>query len=257
MKSLYIEGKPSAHVCLESGPSLQVLMPGRAPGMYPIYRIGRLYLKGGVEIKTQALVTCLKYGVSITFIDGRGDAEGVCVGVRQRGAMIHSLLEELLEFDNWEEYFDVWRSAAIRTAILEAERELKTTIKDLRPQQAEHYLLNFLALKYPAYHVAEARHHLKGLCYGVVADRLSKSNIDPRVLLKKRSNFRLLSDITDLLSWNTFALIDNHLSPLRKNVAISLEDFARWFEKKRESYETFVDIALMDLESWLHKRMSL
>ena len=257
MKSLYIEGRPSAHVYLDSGPSLQVLTPGRAPGMYPIYRLGRLYLKGGVEIETHALVTCLKYGISITFIDGRGDAEGVCVGVRQRSAMIHSLLEELLEFDNWEDHFDVWRNATVRLAILEAERELKTTIKDLRPHQAEDFLQNLLSVRHPSCHPAEILHHLKSLCYGIVAERIAKSNIDPMLLLRKRSNFRLLVDLTNLLAWKTFSLIDNHLPVGRKKSNVSMEDMARWFEERRESYENFIDITLIDLENWLHEKMSL
>jgi len=257
MKSLYVEGRPNAHVYLYSGPSLQVLTPGRAPGMYPIYRIGRLFLKGGVEIETQALVTCLKYGISITFIDGRGDAEGVCVGLRQRSGMLHSLLEELLEFENWEEHFDVWRSASIRTAILEAERELKTVVQDMRPRQAEDFLNNLLVLRHPGYDIRWMLHALRGLCYGITADRISKSNIDPRILLRKRAGFRLLGDLAELLDWKLFQLIDNHLSQVKKRNDLSMAEMAQWFEAKREVYENFIDIALTDLENWLHDRLEL
>ena len=257
MKSLYIEGKPHAHVSLETGPSLQVVTPGRAHGIYPIYRIGRLFLKGEVEIETPALVTCLKHGISLTFIDGHGDPEGVCVGVRQRCANLQSLLDEFLEFDNWRDYFEIWKSAAVRQSILEVEGEMKVVIQDLRPRQAEDYLFNTLAKRYPGYDHRWAIHSLKGLCYGVVADRISKANINPAALLRRRENFELIGDFAGILSWKLFALVEENVFSLKKKTNLSMENIARWFEDKRESYESFVDVSLMNLENWLHNRMSL
>ena len=257
MKSLYIDAKPDAHVSLDTGPSLHVITPGRAHGMYPIYRIGRLFLRGNVEIETSALITCLKYGISVTFIDGHGDPEGVCVGVRQRSGTIQSLLIELLEFDNWKEYFDIWMSSAMRQSILEAEKDLRVTINDMRPHQAEDFLLNTLTIRYPGTNHRDLLHTLRGLCYGISADRIAKSNIDPSALLKRRENFELISDLAELLSWKLFGLIDEHLSQRKKKSKVPLEEIARWFEESREDYEHFVDVSIKTLESWLHNRMSL
>lgn len=108
-RALYLEPGVSWRVTLDDGVALRIEAPGQARSLYPLHRLSRV--QSGVQAlwTTQALLGCLRAGVTVVFCDARGAVHGWCFGPRRREHRLAQLLREAVRDPEWPQFWGAWQ----------------------------------------------------------------------------------------------------------------------------------------------------
>lgn len=198
MPTLYIEGGTEALVRLD-GPSLIVVKDGTAQRRYPFQRISDVVLLGQVLIGYEALVECVRRGIPVTALNGRGAPMGYFLPWQTRNVRAQELVESFLAEPQWKSRYSDWLNSARQKEILAVAARLGNGLTDLRPDAARH-----------AFEDAErrrsrsARQAWKGFLSHVVREAFTRKRLNAPLLGGRRPGLDLIRDFTDVLSWRHF-----------------------------------------------------
>ncbi|GIX24255.1 hypothetical protein [Caldimonas sp.] len=121
-KPLFLEPGVAWLVTLDDGVALRVEAPGRARSLYPLPRLSRV--QSGVQARwsTEALLACLRAGVTVVFVDARGSVHGWCFGPRRREMTLSQRLREALREPQWPQFWQAWQQ---QVGVREVQRLLR------------------------------------------------------------------------------------------------------------------------------------
>lgn len=251
MRPLYLDPGYARTVQLD-GPALYVTGERRAAGRYPLSRISRVIVRGDVELRTAALLACLEHGVPVVFLDAAGNPRGACFGNHRRERALGSLLRELLELDNWRDYYGVWLAAMERRAILRATSTLRIELRDLRADRAWNGCVNRVAGGHNQKEPARTLYrYLQGLVTAHTAEGLYRAGINADTLYWKRAGLNLVEDIAKLQFWGLHELVQDFVR------AKSTDDIAKCltiaFEQKSMHFDVTLKEWLNQIEQWIRE----
>jgi hypothetical protein len=246
VKPLYLGGGEHLAVRLD-GPALLVQGAGRCAGRYPLDRLSRVVCGTEVGWDTLALIECLVRGIVVTFTDRRGRVAGLCFGPRRREPTLAQSLAAFLDRPDWEERYDLWRTAQERREILRALGALRLRQEDLRATQVRARLFNHLTRAGWA-RPGTAFERLEGYLETCVAERLFERIGDADVLCRPRVGFDLTWDCTLLVAWRLYrpmfaaaknlgqaatplqlmALVESHWRELQGGAEETVASLERW-----------------------------
>jgi len=214
MKTLYLDGK--AYVQLE-GPALKVKSESVATKRFPLSRISRVVARSDFVIwSTDAILACMRSGISITFLNRSGDPEGFCYGNRHIENSFGNNLREFLEFDNWREYYEIWIDAEERRFILDTLVRMAIAMPDnLRASAVRSTIRNEMVRYLDKEVIREAYQVYEGLLQTWVPSGLLSRGVPADLLSWKRRGFNLSEDVARILQWSLHPMIRLFLRTLR------------------------------------------
>jgi len=104
---LYLHAREPLRVTLEP-PALCIKSGDQSDRLYPLRRIERIQVSGPVQWHTDALLACADTGISVHFIDRRGETRGRLVGTGQARRSLEQNLRRLLNGRDWEVRYRQW-----------------------------------------------------------------------------------------------------------------------------------------------------
>lgn len=248
LKPLYLEYGREWRVRID-GPALRVDAEHRASAWYPLNRVSRVVSAIDTQWATDALLTCLRAGVPVQFMDGFGELQAYCYGARRRETTLAGLLNEAIEHPEWSDRFDLWRralsaqmiAAALRCAGLAPAHELACSARsDLC--NAHH-----LRLRRP---VGCLLRHLAGATHAFVSQRLHEEISEPRLLGHPQPGLCFAATFADLMQWPAHALM-RYATPALLEEYAPPRQAAILFEQGREMMAVELDTLLGRFELWL------
>lgn len=208
MRPLYLGSSATALEVTLDGPALRVCGTDRADGLYPLRRVSRVVVKGRTQWQTEALLACVRQGISVVFVDRHGDTDAVCFGARQRERSLNNYLRELLEIANYREYYDTWLLAMERRAILAALQALHIQPSDLRRQSAKSMAMQRLRALSPE-HLPVKPHmcFLSGLLLSHATEIIGSHGLPTDLVHCPKAGFNLIFDLVTVLEWDLYPML--------------------------------------------------
>lgn len=204
LKPLYLGTGPAWRVA-HDGPALRVQALGRAPAWYPYRRLARVVSATDAQWQAAALIACLRAGVPVCFIDGRGEPQGYCYGASRRETTLDGLLAFALDSPEWELRFHHWRRGQVRGLVLDALRVAGLPPRDLDVAAVRSALCNALH-RHLGQPISPLLRHLDGALHAFAAERLHRQ-ISPATLGHPRPGLCLVDEFAALLHWPAHALL--------------------------------------------------
>lgn len=193
---LYLEGGQGCQVSWEE-PALKCVLPHKAEQYFPLTRVSRVIVMGYCEFETKALLACADYGVTLVFLDERGEVRARLLGKGgERQSFIQRLLDLLASSDGHERYA-AWLAAMEKMAVRSTARRLKVA--------------DWQVVTVPALRLAVAEDGLfqrglwRGMLYSQVLAVLMSMGLDAKSELLQSVRLDLTNDLTRLISWDFVA----------------------------------------------------
>ena len=123
MRPLYIDGHRETWVDLED-PALKISVPDQADQLFPLQRISRVIVSGGVQWHTDALLACANQGITVTFLDENGDVIARWLGKSLERQRFLQRLSDLISRADGQELYDSWYQGMERMVVQSAAKSL-------------------------------------------------------------------------------------------------------------------------------------
>lgn len=222
VKPLYLDAEASVTVDLD-GPALRVAGGGCTDGRYPLKRLSRIVVRGDVEWRARALAACLATGISISFVDDRGEITGLCLSARPRRPYLGQWLNERASTRNWAEHYADWRRRMEREAALRFLGATELGVPSLDPACVrERFVTRMRGLGPLAFLEAAAASLAAEVCQDFGRASFADCN--------------LVTDLAMILRWEVDALAYK-LGRRRRHGFLSVAAAASAFEAEREKLE--------------------
>ncbi len=134
-KPLYVDCSSRASVDRD-GPALLVRVPGQADQYFPARRLLRVVCRGPVPWSPEALFLCMERSIPVVFTDEDGVVCGVCTGRGNPDDDLASLLDAVVDREDWRERYDAIQRSVERRVVKVALRRAGLPGNDLRPRHA-------------------------------------------------------------------------------------------------------------------------
>jgi CRISPR/Cas system-associated endonuclease Cas1 len=226
-----------------------------APRRFPFHRLSRVVVCGPVELRTEALVECLRRGIAVTFLTADGTPAGAALPAQLRPSRLAERVEEFLARPNWRELYDNWRRAAERREILRLLRRLRIRTRDLRPDAVALLVDEELDCRCGRLRRQQAVAWLEGLAASLVSERLAELGVTAEAAAGRRPEFHLGTELTRLLLWSLKAELAAALAEGTLEPAGPERQWRRrlteWFEGRRGRQSHHVGRLLDGFSYWL------
>lgn len=116
MRPLYLHADRPLSVSLD-GPALRVSRSGCACQRFPLRRISRVMVSGGVSWSTDALLACADEGISVCFLKADGTPRARWIGRATVRSELAQRWQDFLDRPDWPELYTQWRIAMSRRAV--------------------------------------------------------------------------------------------------------------------------------------------
>lgn len=123
MRPLYIEGHRETWVDLEA-PALKISVPNQADQLFPLQRISRVIVSGGVQWHTDALIACANQGITVTFLNEQGVVIARWLGKSLERQQFLQRLSDLISRADGQELYASWYQAMERMVVQSAAKSL-------------------------------------------------------------------------------------------------------------------------------------
>lgn len=212
-----------AEVWLDAGPSLVVRSPGYALGRYPLQRISRVNVYQGAIMPLSVMATCLANNISITIMDAKGRALGVCFGLGQKREEPAAVrIEGMLTRPDWQGHYINLRDAEIRRAVITMLKRMKLRAPDLRPNIVRSFLCQCAGKAgLPATHFQFNLDHWHGMATSLAQARLRALCGAPLPLVQPSCSWNLPRDVADIVIWDMCEYMMLEIRRWCKAVALS------------------------------------
>lgn len=246
MTVLYVDGLLAPVTVRLDGPSLLLQREGRAPDRAPFRRLSRLVLRGPVRLEGTVVPALLRAGISVSWIDGRGDRLGTCLPARLPRTDTRALVEEAARAGRLDEIRGNWLAAEERRLVLELIVGLGLRLRDLRRATVERALLVRLERTGAPLDGEDILRRLRGPLEAHLALLLHREGLGFRFQGGDPDGWNLLADLTalDILALAPTALeLAAHLAhrPERHDTPSRLaRRFLRRYERNAPQVEQLV-----------------
>ena len=116
MKPLYLHADGPMTVSLD-GPALRVSRSGCADRRFPLRRISRVMVSGGVSWSTGALLACADEGIGVCFLKADGTPRARWIGRATKRSELAQRWQDFLDRPDWPDLYTRWRVASSRRAV--------------------------------------------------------------------------------------------------------------------------------------------
>jgi hypothetical protein len=106
-RALYLAARAPVRVSAQDD-SLVVERRPAGRQRFPAARIDRIVCNACAEWSGAALALCLRWGITVTWLDAEGRALGDCVPRFAESLPLHAALERLVELGDWPERYGNW-----------------------------------------------------------------------------------------------------------------------------------------------------
>jgi hypothetical protein len=202
---VYLLDGTGVRIRLETGPSLRVIRQGRPPERLPLAHVARIVSDCRVQWDSDGLIECLRHGVPVLFHQ-HGRTIAWCFGQHAHSFVLDEVLQLALDHPAHERILaDFFRSQE-RREILDALKAFQIGVARLDPDHVRGRLCNHLRDRIGQ--SAGRTLRLAELALdAVIAERLSDSISEPRLLAHYRELFNLPEAVRRVLAWRLPELI--------------------------------------------------
>ncbi|MCX9157923.1 CRISPR-associated endonuclease Cas1 [Niveibacterium sp. 24ML] len=249
---LYLDAANTWSIKLDQGIALHVSAPNRARTLFPLRRLSRVISPSTATWTTEALLACLRAGVTVVFHDKHGEPVAWCFGPRKRETTLGELLRSALAHTDGLTELMAWRHITEHNTLLATLIKAKIAQRTHTPESARAALcsLHQQRLGKP---VGPLLRSLERSASGLLAQHLYNHVGDPYLIGFAREGFHLTEFLGSILRWHLHsALLNTPLATLRD----STPGRAAAYCLERESTPLYHAIgnALGDLERHLRER---
>jgi hypothetical protein len=204
-RPVYLLDGAGVRIRLETGPSLKVIRPGRPPERLPLAHVARIVSDCRVQWDSEGLIECLRHGVPVLFHQ-HGQTLAWCFGRHARPFELDEALQLTLDHPAHERILGDFFRSQERREMLDALKSFGIGDARLDPEYVRGRLCNRLRDRIgqapgPILRLAELA------LDAVIAERLSDSISDPRLLAHYRELFNLPEAVRSVLAWRLPDLI--------------------------------------------------
>jgi hypothetical protein len=201
MRPLYIEGNSGTWIELDA-PALKVTVPEQADRLFPLRRISRVIVSGGVQWRTDALLACANQGITVSFLGDGGAVVARWLGKSGERQSFMQRLADLISRADGKNVYESWYQAMERRVVQSAANSLlKQSQAIVTPRELQAFLteqqknLSVQPFK-PVYNT------VRGLMSAQVIQLFHESGLDAESELLQENWLDLPSDFAHLLFWD-------------------------------------------------------
>lgn len=194
-KPLYLAGKDPATIDAQ-GETLVLRRTGAAPQRFPLTRVARIICNRNATWTGAALALCLAEGITITLLDGHGQALGSVQPSRHRQESLETLLETYLELPDWPQRFANWRQRRRQATLSACAKRASEAGRSIDEQLYRELKREFVYLgRHPLVFSANGQ----GWCHAFVVDRLQEEGLQASYWGWDATPFDLATELAALL----------------------------------------------------------
>lgn len=190
-KSLYLMGKTHLHIETD-GTRLCIHADGEPIRPIPYPRISRIISSTNTHWHGQAIVTCLKHGIPIIWLDRGNHPIGDTHPIHQNTSELHHSLENYLDLHDWQDRYANWqkhrRMENLKHAILQGELHDWRDIGELKRSYV--YQNQPLPKQAPAIHAS---------CLSIVQQKLDRQATRSRYWGYNGKALEIANDLAQLI----------------------------------------------------------
>jgi hypothetical protein len=247
-KPLYIDGSKGCLVTLD-GPALKLEVESRAPVRIPLRRLSRVVSDYRVQWTPKALYHCIEEGIPISICSANGKAVGIVLPLDNRRTSFAEEIRIFRTHPDWIGRYEIWRFAAERRAILNANKAGRLRLKNLNPPRVSKALSNRLEKVSDEDELKAIADQTHGYLSGIVSEILQQRGVSPSILRYPSRGINLYADLMTIVEWDcrTITYIA-HLDARRQEKKPTAEFIVKVVERNGEDIRKRVDFYINLLE---------
>lgn len=220
-RALYLGATGDKRVT-STGDALVIAHKGQRQTLrYPLLRLARVVSASAVDWSGDALAACLRRGITIAWIDGRGEPLGTCYPVRRADAGGATALEVMLEAASGCQRLEHWLRARRMDVLIRWGRAQPQAIS---PHRWEQIKREWVYAGRVTPHLPQA---LRGLCLAFVGAQMAQHGLQPVLWGPQAQRIDLDQSLCELL-WGEMNLGAGRLADAAHEDATVAELFERW-----------------------------
>lgn len=199
-RALYLGGCNKKRVtCTEA--ALVVTNDRAQTWRYPLARVARIISSTVTDWSGPALALCMRRGVGIAWVDGRGELLGASYAASRGGTDFATALELMVETTDGLTKYLHWQRSRRMDMLM---RWCTSRAKSMSPQQWERFKREWI---YASAHTVHLPQALRGLCLAYVSSQLAGHGLSPVLWGPETQRIDLDGDLASLLwaEMNLFA----------------------------------------------------
>lgn len=201
MRPLYIDGHSETWVDLED-PALKVSVPDQADQLFPLQRISRVIVSGGVQWHINALLACANQGITVTFLDDNGAVVARWLGKGVERQLFMQRLSDLISRADGKELYDSWYQAMERMVVQSAAKKLLKQSHTVVTADELQAFLNEQQKNLPVQPVKAVYDSVGGLLFAQVVQLFHENGLNAESELLHEQWLDLPRDFAQLLLWD-------------------------------------------------------
>ena len=201
MRPLYIDGNCETQVGLEA-PALKVSVPEQAVQLFPLQRISRVVVSGGVQWHTAALLACADQGITVTFLADGGTVAARWLGKGGERQCAMQRLADLMACADGKDCYENWYQAMERMVVQSAAKSLLKNPDVVVTRDELQAFLGEQQENLPVQPFKQIHNTVRGLLSAHVMELFQNSGLDAGSELLQEQWLDLPSDFVQLLLWD-------------------------------------------------------
>ncbi len=189
---------------------------------YPVARVARVVSSTDVvDWSGKALALCMRAGISITWLDSKGQVVGSIYAQTRKTANLSTALELWAERPDGAQLYQNWLRARRMDTLVRwrDEHTVSVTPREWEAKKREYV--------YGAHYAVHLPNTLRSLCLAYVAAQLGSHGLTPQLWGPRLESMDLDEDLCDLL-WAEMNLGTGTLADKAEETATSTQLFERW-----------------------------
>lgn len=199
-RPLYIVPMGDTRVVLD-GPALCVAREERAPQLFPLRRLSRVYSSDRADWTSEALLACAAAGVPVVFIDEAGEVVARILGRPGQRDELCNRLTEFLLLPQAIGMYRHWREDLRRRAAWWAGVKLSTPVGLRSPDLCRGWINREAARLVGEAGAERSRQWLRSLAFNWMQGHLQDLGLGRSSELAQTGGPELAKDLADLLMW--------------------------------------------------------
>jgi hypothetical protein len=199
-RPLYLAPSPDTYVSLD-GPALCVSREERAPQLFPLQRLSRVVTATDIGWSSKALLACAERGISVVFMDERGDVAARLTGRTGARDELHKRLVEFLLLPQAEGMYGYWFRNYRRRAAHWAGLKLEVPVAQRDPIRCRDQIERQAKRHAGEIAAQQTRQWMRTLAFGWMQAHLQDLGIGADQSLGQIGRPTLARDLTEILMW--------------------------------------------------------
>ena len=199
-RPLYLAPVPDTYVSLD-GPALCLSREEQAPRFFPLQRLSRVVTATTIGWSSEALLACAGRGISVVFMDERGDITARLVGRPGACDDLYQRLSEFLLLPQAEGMYGFWFRTYRRRAAHWAGLKTGIPVAERNPVHGRDQIERLAKRVAGGPAAVQTRQWLRALAFGWMQAHLQDLGLGAGQPLGQIGQPTLVRDLTELLVW--------------------------------------------------------